>query len=461
MTQFSVNGGAALPPPPTPDPTLSVQQDSTPQPVPAESSPYPQPQSTLNDLTPHYAEGGAVHRPRNPRMVPDFDLIHNRRETMNEKPRMILAHMMESELRGLDILQGGRALDPETGLPEYSGVAPLLQNPEVLEVFRQVFDEEKGGAISPETKALAERIDKQFPPSPSHENMPYKEERLLAHEGIKPDTALALIPETLADWIDALRGEIKTNPKTGLPEYFWGTALPIAATLAGGLMGSLDDQDRDSEYRMMLAQRQAMIDAEHRERREKWEKNQRALTDYLRSSREQGLTHERPMPSFAAGGRAYQDQKTVTHAPLRSSGLIKGPGKGQDDEIKTSLPNKSYVLDATTVASLGDGSSEAGAKVFDHFLQVMRKRNAPKKSVRKGTPSHSASSHPGEVPVWVSNEEYAVDPEDVDLFGEGNNEKGGKVLKAFVENVRRHKTSKGTHLPPKTKTLFSYLPKRS
>ena len=38
-----------------------------------------------------------------------------------------------------------------------------------------------------------------------------------------------------------------------------------------------------------------------------------------------------------------------------------------------------YVFDADTVASLGNGSSDAGAKLLDHFREALRehKRSAP------------------------------------------------------------------------------------
>jgi hypothetical protein len=52
---------------------------------------------------------------------------------------------------------------------------------------------------------------------------------------------------------------------------------------------------------------------------------------------------------------------------------VGGPGTGQSDDIPTMLSDGEYVIDADTVAALGDGSSKAGASVLDKFRQEIRK----------------------------------------------------------------------------------------
>lgn len=58
---------------------------------------------------------------------------------------------------------------------------------------------------------------------------------------------------------------------------------------------------------------------------------------------------------------------------------VNGPGTGQSDDIPTMLADGEYVIDADTVAQLGDGSSKAGAQVLDRFREEIRKhkRSAP------------------------------------------------------------------------------------
>jgi hypothetical protein len=62
-----------------------------------------------------------------------------------------------------------------------------------------------------------------------------------------------------------------------------------------------------------------------------------------------------------------------------SGHYVDGKGDGQSDDIPAMLAKNEYVFDADTVAQLGNGSSEAGAKVLDKFREAIRrhKRSAP------------------------------------------------------------------------------------
>lgn len=88
------------------------------------------------------------------------------------------------------------------------------------------------------------------------------------------------------------------------------------------------------------------------------------------------------------GGRKMKDGGS-THIPGPEGKLyerhyergfaVGGPGTGQSDDIPTMLSDGEYVIDADTVAALGDGSSKAGAELLDKFRQEIRshKRSAP------------------------------------------------------------------------------------
>jgi hypothetical protein len=58
---------------------------------------------------------------------------------------------------------------------------------------------------------------------------------------------------------------------------------------------------------------------------------------------------------------------------------VNGEGSGQDDKIPALLSDGEYVIDADTVAALGDGSNKEGAKLLDSFREHIRahKRSAP------------------------------------------------------------------------------------
>jgi hypothetical protein len=76
-----------------------------------------------------------------------------------------------------------------------------------------------------------------------------------------------------------------------------------------------------------------------------------------------------------------------------NSFAVNGPGTGRSDEIPAMLSDGEYVIDAETVALLGDGSSKAGANRLDQFRINVRKdkgRNLAKGafSVNAKRPEH-------------------------------------------------------------------------
>jgi hypothetical protein len=78
---------------------------------------------------------------------------------------------------------------------------------------------------------------------------------------------------------------------------------------------------------------------------------------------------------FARGGafaakRGGQSQRTEF--------AVSGPGTGRSDDIPAVLSDGEYVIDAETVALLGDGSSKAGAKKLDELRVKVRKHKGQK-----------------------------------------------------------------------------------
>jgi hypothetical protein len=70
--------------------------------------------------------------------------------------------------------------------------------------------------------------------------------------------------------------------------------------------------------------------------------------------------------------------------------LAKGAGTGRDDTINARLSDGEYVIDAETVALLGDGSTEAGAKRLDQMRSEIRRQKG--KNLAKGKISPNAKS---------------------------------------------------------------------
>ena len=72
------------------------------------------------------------------------------------------------------------------------------------------------------------------------------------------------------------------------------------------------------------------------------------------------------------------------------SRLARGSGSGRDDTINARLSDGEYVIDAETVALLGDGSTDAGAKRLDEMRKQVRMQKG--KSLSKGKFSPNAKS---------------------------------------------------------------------
>lgn len=100
--------------------------------------------------------------------------------------------------------------------------------------------------------------------------------------------------------------------------------------------------------------------------------------------------------------------------------FLAGSTGGQDDKIPREIRPNSYVMDASTVSDAGDGNSIAGAENINALL---------------------------------SDGEMVIPPEKVAQFAVI----GAKNLDKFRINLRKHKRGGKTNLPPKAKSLTSYI----
>jgi len=96
------------------------------------------------------------------------------------------------------------------------------------------------------------------------------------------------------------------------------------------------------------------------------------------------------------GGDDDGEESMQRAGGMQVGGLLKGPGSGQSDDIEASTPSGrrvllsdgEYVIDAPTVAALGDGSTEAGARRLDGFRKAIRQQayghDGQAKTMRRG-----------------------------------------------------------------------------
>lgn len=74
----------------------------------------------------------------------------------------------------------------------------------------------------------------------------------------------------------------------------------------------------------------------------------------------------------------------------KDSRYVAGPGSGRDDKIPALLSDGEYVIDAETLALLGDGSTKEGARRMDNFRANIRKHKG--RALSRGRISPNAKS---------------------------------------------------------------------
>ena len=95
-----------------------------------------------------------------------------------------------------------------------------------------------------------------------------------------------------------------------------------------------------------------------------------------------------PPQGYAAGGYAAGGQ--AMGGLGAAARLMRGGGSGRDDTIPARLSDGEYVMDAETVALLGDGSTKAGAARLDEMRAQLRRHKG--RALARGKFSPNAKS---------------------------------------------------------------------
>ena len=86
-------------------------------------------------------------------------------------------------------------------------------------------------------------------------------------------------------------------------------------------------------------------------------------------------------PAMRKGGLPHVSNVPFVEGRMdfRQGSAVHGEGDGQSDDIPAMLADGEYVIDAETVAQIGNGSTKAGAQALDKFREGIRshKRSAP------------------------------------------------------------------------------------
>lgn len=227
---------------------------------------------------------------------------------------------------------------------------------------------------------------------------------------------------------------------------FLGNILsnPLLPLAASGLLYAKGHQDEKKNLK------------DYERKQQEQEQKQRQETEAMRErlGYNAKLRPEQPF-EYGSAPEATAEQKAKGIVPrffsYSSGGAIKGMGKGQEDNIPKDIAENSYIIDASTVSDIGDGSTDAGFKELEKYFSKIPSNESQ--------PQNRNEAKGGVIKAMVSDGEYEISPEKVTAIGGGSNEKGAKILKKFVEEVRAKKRNSGEKLPPKAKPIGGYLSK--
>jgi hypothetical protein len=175
-------------------------------------------------------------------------------------------------------------------------------------------------------------------------------------------------------------------------------------------------------------------------------------TDYMRQ-----LQQMVNMRGKGYGANPNLPTQAGTMSPLMSM----APKPREMDKMKPykaggsipTLEDGGFVLRASTVNGVGNGSSEAGMKYLQAKLGVV-----PVKGRGHGTSDEIATSIENRRKALLSNEEAYVPRSMVAQLGNGDVNKGAKKLDAFMKKVDKARTGKAK--PPKTINPDKLMPKK-
>jgi hypothetical protein len=172
--------------------------------------------------------------------------------------------------------------------------------------------------------------------------------------------------------------------------------------------------------------------------------------DYMRQL--QQMLNKRGMSDAALPGQAGTPTQMMT-ASTKPQEMTKMKAYKAGGSVPI-LENGGFVLRASTVNGVGNGSSEAGMKYLQAKLGAV-----PIRGKGDGTKDQIATSIEGRRKALLSNEEAYVPRSVVAQLGNGDVNKGAKKLDEFMKKVDKARTGKAK--PPKTINPDKLTPKKT
>jgi hypothetical protein len=148
-----------------------------------------------------------------------------------------------------------------------------------------------------------------------------------------------------------------------------------------------------------------------------------------------------------------------SESPKLHTGPIHSAVAGRTDHLPVEVPSGSYVIPADIISGMGEGNTNAGFKVLKRAFAGLPRGAGAAPYNHKGGPygggsspynrdvgkpygeplPHAEGGKTGSnVKVVVAGGEYTLSPEEVTAVGDGDMDRGHRVLDDFVKQYRQH-----------------------
>jgi len=168
----------------------------------------------------------------------------------------------------------------------------------------------------------------------------------------------------------------------------------------------------------------------------------------------QGLAPGGLLSGASPATRAEEDAGTTSFGG--ANGYLHGPTPGRADQIMTSAPAGSHVIPADVIGGLGDGNSTAGAGLMTHMLRTGPwgvpmppgggRRTMPSPP-RPPAQQARGGATDEQRPVALSHGEFVITPEQVAAIGDGDMQRGHKIIDQWIVEMRKMIIAQMSKLP--------------
>jgi len=166
------------------------------------------------------------------------------------------------------------------------------------------------------------------------------------------------------------------------------------------------------------------------------------------------------VPRMADGGIPWVARLGARN--LAHEGMLKSPVPGRTDRLPINVKGGSYVLPADHVAALGENNSAAGANILNKMFKMgpYGTTQTPLKAGMRPLMPHLGMRAPrmpkaagggAHVPIVAAGGEFVIPPEKVAEIGNGDVDRGHKILDHWVMTTRKKHINTLRNLKPPKK----------